>query len=147
MYPVVTDLNEMIWYKADQSVFKVPLFRKGVSVYEATENDQTLIQHCIDLFNSEIQWAGMFDLETAVERFSNGNRMFILLDGTKVLGHVWFDKGYLYNLFVSQNRAKGDSEDFCHYTCNLIEQEISLYSVKDNIRAQKFFEKVGFTKI
>lgn len=137
----------MIWYKADQSVFKDVNFREGVSVYEATENDQTLIQQCIDLFNCEIQWAGMFDLHTAVERFSNENRMFILLDNGKVLGHVWFYQGYLFNFFVSQNRIKGDSEDFCHYTCKLIGREILLYSVKDNIRAQKFFEKVGFTKL
>lgn len=147
MFPLITDPQQMIWYQANSSVFTLPTFRKGVNVVEASEDDARLISECINLFNSEIQWEGMFNLETALKRFSLNNRMFILLDGMEVLGHVWFDVNYLFNFFVSQKRTKGDSQDFCKYTCSVIGGEIKLFCVRDNIRGQKFFEGVGFTKI
>lgn len=147
MFPLVTDPTQMIWYHADTTTFDLPKFREGILVYEATQDDHDIISRCINLFNSEIQWEGMFTLDIALKRLQLNNRFFILLDNNKVLGHVWFDEGYLYNFFVSQNRIKGDSQDFCKYVCSLINKKITLFCVKDNIRGQKFFEGVGFTKI
>jgi len=145
MHPIVTDPDQQIWYTGKREIFQKYSLRENLSVYEAGFDDTDLIQQSIDLFNSEIQWEGMFDLNIAQMRIYEGSRMFILID-KEVLGFTWFENDYLYNFFVSQNRTKGDSQEFCKYTCNLIGTDIRLYVVQDNIRGQKFFEGVGFTK-
>ena len=145
MYPIVTDPAQHIWYSGKKDLFTKSNLRTGLIVIEPTFDDTELIQQCIDLFNSEIQWEGMFDLDTALMRLYEGNRMFVLKDH-QTLGHVWFENDYLYNFFVSQKRTKGDSQQFCKYTCNIIDTDIRLFVVKDNIKGQKFFEGVGFTK-
>lgn len=144
-YPEVKDSSYQIWYSGKKELFQGHNLRDELLVYEAGFNNTDLIQQCIDLFNSEIEWDGMFDLDEAQKRLFDGHRMFILIE-EEVLGHVWFEDDYMYNFFVSQNRTKGDSQEFCKYTCSNIDSDIRLFVAKDNIRGQKFFEGVGFTK-
>ena len=146
MYLDIKDPEQHIWYNGRKEIFKSPTFRQGVAVRELTEQDSFIIQQYIDLFNSEITWTGMFDLDTALFRLKKGHRMFGLFDD-KILGYCWVDDDYLYNFFVSQKRVKGDSHDFCNYICKLIDKDVKLFVVKPNIKGQKFFEKVGFTRI
>lgn len=147
MFTLVEDPTKKIWYIAEKEVFKVPTFRPNLNVEQVGPDDIHLVQKCIDLFNSEIQWSGMFNVEEAKHRFQKNNLMFVLKENNNVLGHVWFDNNYLYNMFVSKKRIYGDSHDFCNHVCYHIGRDIRLYCVKDNIKGQKFFEKVGFLKI
>lgn len=146
MYIDIKDPKEHLWYKASKHLFRYPKFREGVRVRELYENDSEIIQECIDLFNSEIQWAGMFNLQTALDRFTKGHRMFSLYDDN-LLGYCWVDGDYLYNFFVCRKRVKGDSHDFCNYVCKLVGKDMRLFVVRPNIKGQKFFERVGFTRI
>lgn len=146
MYIDIKDPKEHIWYSGSKEKFIFPIFRQSVKVRELYEQDQNIIQECIDLFNSEIQWTGMFDLDTALLRFKKGHRMFALFDD-KLLGYCWVDNDYLYNFFVCQKRVKGDAHDFCNYVCKLIGKDMKLFVVRPNIKGQRFFERVGFTRV
>ena len=146
MYVNVDKPEDKLWYFAPKSTFTVPTFRQGVFVNELTSSDTDIIEECITLFNSEINWVGMFNLQTALERFKDGHRMFTLHDDS-LLGYCWVDVDYLYNFFVCRNRVKGDSQDFCNFVCNTIGRDIRLYVVRPNIKGQKFFEGVGFKRI
>jgi len=86
------------------------------------------------------------NLQEALQRLDKGDRMFTLFSSS-LLGYCWVDDDYLYNFFVSQKRTKGDAQDFCNYVCKLIGKDMRLFVVKPNSKGQKFFEKVGFTKI
>lgn len=147
MYVNIEDPDQHIWYRGDREIFKFPVFRKGVRVRELYYNDEDLIQECINLFNSEITWTGMFNLQDAANRLEKQHRMFSLFENDTLLGYCWVDGDYLYNFFVSQKRIKGDSQDFCNYVCKLVDKVIRLYVVAPNTRGQKFFEGVGFMKI
>jgi len=146
MYIDITDPEHHIWYSASKKNFTFPKFRTGVYVRELDSTDSDIILECIDLFNSEITWTGMFNLQEALQRLDKGDRMFTLFSSS-LLGYCWVDDDYLYNFFVSQKRTKGDAQDFCNYVCKLIGKDMRLFVVKPNSKGQKFFEKVGFTKI
>lgn len=109
---------------------------------------ENTIQASIDSFNNNIVWTEMWDLEDAEARLKDGHDLFIGVDQDGPLAHVWFDKNYLYNLYSDPNRPDGYTESFVKACLNFIEYDnIKLYCDDWNIRAQKFFEKVGFTKI
>ena len=146
MYIDITDPKQHIWYSASKKNFTFPKFRPGVYVRELDSTDSDIILECIDLFNSEITWTGMFNLQEALQRLDKGDRMFTLFSSS-LLGYCWVDDDYLYNFFVSQKRTKGDAQDFCNYVCKFIGKDMRLFVVKPNLKGQKFFEKVGFTKI
>jgi len=137
----------LIHYTGSPDLFTTPQFREGVHVKELTTEDTSIITQCIDLFNSELTWDGMFDLDTAIFRFNKNHRMFALMYNDQVLGHTWFDDSYMYNFFVSETRVEGDSKDFCHYVCKLIGKEITGHIDVFNTKSQKFFEDIGFTRI
>ena len=62
-----------------------------------------IIQQSIDLFNSELMWNDMFNMELSRDRISMGHRMFIGIESNKVYGYFWVedidDSYYFYNLF------------------------------------------------
>lgn len=106
------------------------------------------IQSSIDSFNNTIVWTEMWDIEDAESRLKEGHSLFIGVDEEGPLAHVWFEDNYLYNLFINPRRPNGYGEKFLKSCFNLIPfHTISLDTDNWNIRAQKFFEKVGFMKI
>lgn len=109
---------------------------------------ENTIQASIDSFNNTIVWTEMWDLEDAKSRLDEGHSLFIGVDDEGPLAHVWFEENYLYNFYVNPRRPDGYGEKFLKACLNLIPfHTISLYTDSWNIRAQKFFEKVGFMKI
>ena len=66
-----------------------------------------IIQQSIDLFNSELMWNDMFNMELSRDRISMGHRMFIGIESNKVYGYFWVedidDSYYFYNLFTTKN--------------------------------------------
>lgn len=110
---------------------------------------QPLIQHSIDLFNSEITWEEMWDVEDANIRTHQNQILYLLLENDIPLGHVWYESYYLYNAFVSAKRQDGDSIWFMQETMWDMAQsnnlnKIQLYVDSWNTKAIKFWEKLGF---
>ena len=130
--------------------------REGISFLKITQDNfsetKELIQKSIDTFNSEIEWNEMWDIETANDRLSNGEILYLLLDSNTPIGHVWYDLYYLYNAFVSKKREDGDSIWFIQETMwdmknNFNLTSIKLYTDDWNVRAQKFWKKLGYEKL
>ena len=108
---------------------------------------ENTIQSSIDLFNDNVYWTEMWDLEMAKERLERGHDLFIGVNPQGPLAHVWFENNYLYNLFVNPRRPEGYGEKFIKSCFNYINSDIIfLYTDEWNTRAQKFFEKVGFKR-
>lgn len=102
----------------------------------------------INAFHNEIEWEGMWDLQEAKSRLQNNEVLFLLRDADGALGHVWFQENYLYNLFVCNRRELNTSIRFIeHCLSNTEYDKIKLYCDAWNIRAQKFFFKLGAKKV
>lgn len=109
---------------------------------------ENTVQASIDSFNNSIVWTEMWNIEDAKSRLDQGQCLFIGVDEEGPLAHVWFDDNYLYNFYVNPRRPDGYGGKFLKACLNFIPSHtIHLYTDDWNIRAQKFFEKVGFTKI
>lgn len=110
-----------------------------------------LIQKSITIFNSEIEWDEMWDINEAENRLNNGEVLYLLLDGKTPIGHVWYDLYYLYNAFVSEKRENGDSIWFIQETMWDMKENydltyIKLYVDDWNKRAIQFWKKLNFIK-
>lgn len=140
-------MSNKIWYTFPNNK-PYPILDNVIKVDDSNSSKYiTEIKQSIDLFNSNIEWEDMWDLEQAGKRFSQGSILFLLRDNKGALGHVWFENDYLYNLFVSPTAIKGESQRFIEYCISEIKEEtIHCYCDSWNIRAQKFFERVGFKK-
>jgi ribosomal protein S18 acetylase RimI-like enzyme len=90
----------------------------------------------------------MWDIEDAESRLKEGHNLFLGIDEEGPLAHVWFNSSYLYNCYINPRRENGYGEKFLESCFNLVPfHTITLHTDEWNVRAQKFFEKVGFTKI
>lgn len=110
-----------------------------------------LIQKSITIFNSEIEWDEMWDINEAENRLNSGEVLYLLLDGKTPIGHVWYDLYYLYNAFVSEKRENGDSIWFIQETMWDMKENydltyIKLYVDDWNKRAIQFWKKLNFIK-
>lgn len=141
-------MEDKIWYRISntKNYDYIPgLLLIHYSTFCSLENT---IQSTIDSFNLNVQWEDMWDLEEAKERLKSGHKLFIGVDSEGTLSHVWFKNNYLYNVYVNPRRPDGYGVKFIQACMNFIDYEnIELYCDEWNIKAQKFFEKVGFKRI
>ena len=110
-----------------------------------------LIQKSITIFNSEIEWDEMWDINEAENWLNSGEVLYLLLDDKTPIGHVWYDLYYLYNAFVSEKRENGDSIWFIQETMWDMKENydltyIKLYVDDWNKRAIQFWKKLNFIK-
>ena len=141
-------MENKIWYKIPLSNLKQPI--KGIETVDGANCSlyEKQIQETIQLFNSDIFWDDMFTLEDAYDRLETGHKLYLLRYKDKPLGHLWDKNGYVYNVYVHPSRKKGTAELFFKsYMILSGHQEINLYTDDWNIKAQKFFEKVGGLKV
>jgi len=129
--------------------------RDSISFIQITNlnflENQNIISKTVETFNSEIEWDKMWDLNDANVRLTNGEVLYILLDGKTPIGHVWYDLYYLYNAFVSEKRENGDSIWFIQETMWDMKENydltyIKLYVDDWNKRAIQFWKKLNFIK-
>lgn len=129
--------------------------RDSISFIQITNlnflENQNIISKTIETFNSEIEWDKMWNLDDANIRLTNGEVLYILLDGKTPIGHVWYDLYYLYNAFVSEKRENGDSIWFIQETMWDMKENydltyIKLYVDDWNERAIRFWKKLNFIK-
>lgn len=106
------------------------------------------VQASIDSFNKNHDWKEMWTIEEAKDRLNNNHQLFLGVDkDDKPLAHVWFNEDLLYNAYVNPEREYGYGEAFIKSCLNSIKYNtVKLYCDDWNIRAQKFFEKIGFKK-
>lgn len=115
------------------------------------EENISLIENSINLFNSEISWEDMWDIQDAEIRVLQNQILYLLLENQQPIGHVWYDSYYLYNAYVSKDREDGDSVWFIQETMWDMKNTtnikyIKLYVDSWNERAIRFWEKLGFIK-
>lgn len=114
--------------------------------------DNSIIQDCIDSFNSKIKWDGMFDLSEANNRISNGDKFFVAYYEDMIVGYCWVkkytdDEYYLYNIFInadSTNRNYGGTDLTYLLVKNHTKGVITLEIDEWNYKSQRVAEKLGF---
>lgn len=116
--------------------------------------DTIVIQKCIDLFNSEIEWDKMFNIEEALYRIDNGEKMFVGYKNEDIFCYCWIRQDdvqtyYIYNVFSKKPKSlrKIGIIDLLYsvikyHTNGKIIGEVD----KWNTQSQKVTEKLGFTK-
>ena len=145
----MNSVDNQIWYYAKvNDIFK----GKDVDILEINKHNyfkyESLIQKCIDLFNSEHKWDEMWDIIDAELRLEKGEIMYIFIPNNTPLGYVWFDKNYLYNAFMHSSREEGSTVNFLGACCHKNKEKgIRLFTDDWNIRAQKVWKKLGFKQI
>jgi hypothetical protein len=143
-----------IHYKVKVSSVPKSRLRGGTTIIKLTgENINEypgILKNCIDRFNSEVDWDGMWTVEEAEERLSSNHIAFVLIDSTDtILSFVWFTENYLYNAFSHSDRVSGDTVKFIKRSCSQLDssiKEIKLYCDDWNVKAQQMFKKVGFER-
>ena len=81
----------------------------ALSVIDVVDPD--IIGHCINMFNSEILWDGMFTMDEAKNRIENGDRFFVGKYDGDIFGYCWMKKVAeniyeLYNVFSKKSDHK-----------------------------------------
>lgn len=145
-------MDGLIWfeYKNQDDLKVIDIDSSKLEVIKVTDFDthKTNIELSIQKFNSQIKWDDMWTLQESNERLSRNQILFLLLKDNSPIGHVWYIGEYLYNAFVSQERNTGESQWFIQQTMSDRFKNgydtITLYTEEWNIRAIKFWEKLGF---
>ena len=127
--------------------------KTDISIKQITE--QIEIQKCIDLFNSEIQWNDMFDVQKALDRIERGEKIFVGYKNEDIFCYCWIRQDneqeyYLYNVFSKKPESlrKIGVIDLLYlviknHTTGKIKVEID----KWNIQSQRVAERLGFNLI
>jgi hypothetical protein len=117
--------------------------------------DKNIIQNCINLFNSEIIWDDMFNVQTALDRIKNGDKMFVSYYKNQIVGYCWLKcidsaTHYIYNVFIkttNYSRIYG-ATDMLFYVIQNYTNKTILTNIDDwNIRSINVFTKLGFRPI
>lgn len=107
-----------------------------------------LIKKTIKNFNDEIEWADMFNLQKAMYRFEYGMMMYIGIIDNEPFGHVWFDRSYLFNLFVRnqiENKTYSGKEFVSDVLHKYYNNRIIYCEVDDwNTKSINLFTRLGF---
>ena len=131
----------------------LPDRQTDIQIKEATEKSE--IQQCIDLFNLEIQWNEMFDIQEALNRIERGEKMFVGYKNEDIFCYCWIRQDneqeyYLYNVFSKKPESlrKIGVIDLLYlviknHTTGKIKVEID----KWNIQSQRVAERLGFNLI
>ena len=117
--------------------------------------DVNIIQQCIDMFNSEIKWNDMFDLNRAIDRIKNGNKMFVAFYKNQLFGYCWLESISLntysiFNVFSKKEpviRNYG-ATDLLYYVIKNHTHGNIIASVDEwNTKSINVFNKLGFNEI
>jgi hypothetical protein len=112
----------------------------------------SIVKECITLFNSELEWDGMYNLTDAIKRFEDGYVNFILIENNVIYGYVWFIQNttnvLLLNLFMRNNNIhkKYKGREFIS---NVIYNNYNEYNIHNhvddwNIKSINLFKSLGF---
>lgn len=144
----------MLTYYLEKNTL-IPIDKESsfLEVNQSNFNDLThVVQQSIDLFNSELIWDEMFNMETSRNRTLTGRRMFIGVENNKVYGYFWVevidDFYYIYNLFTTKN-IKNFGYAGRHLLCTVINKVLfdkpCFCKIDEwNQKSINLFKKIGF---
>jgi hypothetical protein len=112
----------------------------------------SIVKECITLFNSELEWDGMYNLTDAIKRFEDGYVNFVLIENNVIYGYVWFIQNttnvLLLNLFMRNNNIhkKYKGREFISNVIYTNYNECNIYNHVDewNIKSINLFKSLGF---
>lgn len=121
-------------------------------VVEAADN--ATIQKCIDLFNLEVQWNGMFDIQEALYRIGQGEKMFVGYKNKDIFCYCWIkpynERGYyLYNVFCKKPSSlrKIGVIDMLYLVIKDYTKALITVDIDDwNNESQKVAKRLGFER-
>lgn len=122
------------------------------NLYIIENTTERIIENCIEFFNNEIKWDGMFDLKEAKRRINNGDKIFTGYQNGMVFGYCWLtkiDKDYykIYNVFsrkTEQPRTYG-ATDMLYYVIKNHTKGVIIAEVDEwNTKSINVFSKLGF---
>lgn len=124
-----------------------------VQISEMT--NEVVIKNCIEYFNSEISWDGMFDLEEAKRRISSGDKFFVGYQNGKIFGHCWLTQiepelFKVYNVFSRNNeihREYGATDMLFHVIKNNTKGVVIAEVDEWNTKSMNVFYKLGFKNV
>jgi len=114
-----------------------------------------LIEKCIEFFNDEIEWEGMFNINEASNRLSNGMSLYVCMGDIEPMGYVWFkeegDQRTLFNLFFRNKNIvkKYNGQEFVSSVIETYENNKIIFCEVDNWneKSLKLFKKLGFQEL
>lgn len=126
---------------------------KGLKVSET--NDPYVIGTCINMFNQDLEWDGMFNVFDAMRRIGDGEKIYIATINGDLFGYCWVEKQeenryYIYNVFSKKTyfpRQYG-ATDMLHYVIANHTEGVIWVKIDDwNEKSIRVFEKLGFQRI
>jgi len=123
----------------------------GLKVGET--KDSHIIMTCINLFNKDVSWGGMFDVFEAERRIKDGQKMFVASIDDEIFGYCWLEElnpqeFYIYNAFSKKTDylKRYGAIDIVHYiiknyTRGIIKLKVDVW----NTKSLKIIKKLGFS--
>jgi RimJ/RimL family protein N-acetyltransferase len=116
--------------------------------------DVVVIGQCIDMFNWELDWDGMFNIDTALERIMNGDRLYVARYDTELFGYCWLHQSdesqyKIYNVFSKSSQFKrnyGASDMLYYVISNYVNGNVYANVDSWNRKSINVFRKLGFTQ-
>ena len=118
------------------------------------DNNFPKLQSAIDIFNSEIEWDGMWTLDIAKHRLENNWKLIVLNIDSKICGWYWLDvdNKITCNLFVSKSHSNyGWGTKLIKDTLDL-SQRLNMDKVRCeidswNTKSIKIHERCGYKRV
>jgi hypothetical protein len=118
---------------------------KNVEIKETY--DYQIIKHCIKMFNSEVNWDMMFNLDDAQDRILNGHKFFVAYHEKDIYGYCWLDDDVIYNVFSKQHigeRNYGATDMIYVVIKNHTNGPVKSFVDGWNEKSINVFKKLGF---
>lgn len=118
------------------------------------ETNERIIENCIEFFNSEIKWDGMFDLNEAKSRINKGDKFFVGYQNGIIFGYCWLTKldinhHKIYNVFsrsTKQPRTYGATDMLYYVIKNYTKGDVIAEVDEWNTKSINVFMKLGFNQ-
>jgi RimJ/RimL family protein N-acetyltransferase len=112
-----------------------------------------IINQCIELFNSQLEWDGMFDISEARRRVVGGDTMYVGIDD-EVYSYLWVNDNpnhyFIYNVFSNniRNNPNYTGKDLLYSVIksHLLDKDCKCKIDEWNIKSINLFKKLGFNQ-
>ena len=110
-----------------------------------------IINQCIELFNSQLEWDDMFDISEARRRIVSGDTMYIGIDD-EVYSYLWVNDNpnyyFIYNVFSNniRNNPNYTGKDLMYSVIKsyLLDKDCRCEIDEWNIKSINLAKKMGF---
>ena len=110
-------------------------------------HDPKIIEYCIEMFNVDIKWDYMFDIDEAQNRILNGHKLFVAYYQKIIYGYCWLNDNIIYNVFSKQHTGKrnyGATDMIYLVIKNHTNGPVKSFVDEWNEKSINVFKKLGF---